>query len=356
MYPRSKLLSEIRKLPQKPTLNQQLKVTRMRNRLSKQIKDFLYSSNIFLPNLEEADLKAFEEEHIDTPADEFVEPEDVVDGLLDEEMCYDEEDEDGGPSEPPETIIIPLPSNVTSTKLRPHLETLISMERELRKGQANDALEGLRIGLANKSILLQNDVNHSQSTKQSTRAWASVRNTQTQILQHAQAYQRAWRALESIGTPEDLVTYQKLEQKDLVVVKDISKAKRFGQGSDCLAWFWQIGPSKDLLTGKWMEECELILTCFKCHIFKLTYLVYRVNWLRAKARVDRWQEEQILVKNEMRWTTLWFQNQANIWRERSEREDDILPIGHKSYATKQQKLWSAFERKSAERFGIHLGP
>jgi hypothetical protein len=258
IYPRSKLLWEISKLPQKPTVKQQLKITQMRNRLSKQIKDFLYSSNIFLPNLEEADLKVFEDKPIDTPADEFVEPEDVLDGFLDDEVGYEEEEDDRGPSELPETIILPLPSNIPSTKLRPHLETLIATERELRKGQANDALEGLRIGLANKSILLQNEVNHSKSTKQSTRAWASVRNAQTQILQHARAYQRAWLALESIGTPEDLVIYQKLEPKDLVVVKDISKAKRFGQGSDSLAWFWRIGPSKDLLTGKWMEECELI--------------------------------------------------------------------------------------------------
>ena len=57
-------------------------------------------------------------------------------------------------------------------------------------------------------------------------------------------------------------------------------------------------------------------------------LVYRVNWLRAKACVDQWQEEQILLKHEMQWTTLWFQNQANLWRERSESVDGILPIGH----------------------------
>ena len=65
-----------------------------------------------------------------------------------------------------------------------------------------------------------------------------VRNTQSQILLHAQCYQRAWKALKSIGTPEDLEVYQKLNEKDLVVVKDITMVKRFGQGSDTLAWFW----------------------------------------------------------------------------------------------------------------------
>jgi hypothetical protein len=75
-----------------------------------------------------------------------------------------------------------------------------------------------------------------------------------QILFHARSYQRAWGALRSVGTPEDLLVYHKLEEKDLVVVKDITMAKRYGQGSETLAWFWRIGPSKDSMTKEWMEE------------------------------------------------------------------------------------------------------
>ena len=130
------------------------------------------------------------------------------------------------------------------------------MERELRKGQANNVLEGVKIGLANKSLLLLSDVNQSTSTKQSTRAWAGVQNAESQILQHACSYRQAWQALKCIRTQEDMKFYQKLNQTDLVVVKDIAMTKHFGQGSDMLAWFWRIGPSKDSLTGEWMEECK----------------------------------------------------------------------------------------------------
>jgi hypothetical protein len=93
---------------------------------------------------------------------------------------------------------------------------------------------------------------------------------------------------------------------------------------------------------------------FQFSLSEITYLVYRINWLRAKARVDRWEEEQTLVKNEMGWTMLWFQNQADLWRERSEDESVILPAGHKAYAKKQQKLWNVFRKKASERFGLHL--
>ena len=36
-------------------------------------------------------------------------------------------------------------------------------------------------------------------------------------------------------------------------------------------------------------------------LFHKALQVYRVNWLRAKAWMDRWQEEVTLVQNEMRW-------------------------------------------------------
>ena len=66
--------------------------------------------------------------------------------------------------------------------------------------------------------------------------------------------------------------YQKLNQTDLVVVKDIAMEKHFGQGSDVLAWFWHIGSSKDSLTGEWMEELSqiyLLQTISLIHIFSL---------------------------------------------------------------------------------------
>jgi hypothetical protein len=99
---------------------------------------------------------------------------------------------------------------------------------------------------------------------------------------------------------------------------------------------------------------ELFLFCLSIFTYLFISLVYRVNWLRAKARVDRWVEEETLVKHEMHWTTLWFQNQVDLWSERAKREDGDLAPGHKSYAIKQQKLWNAFHRKASERFALHL--
>ena len=90
-----------------------------------------------------------------------MEPEELLeDPVNDDEDYYYEEDESEAPSVLPEAIVLPLPSNIISVKLKASLESLILVERELRKGQANDALEGVCIGLANKSLLLLTDVNH----------------------------------------------------------------------------------------------------------------------------------------------------------------------------------------------------
>ena len=56
----------------------------------------------------------------------------------------------------------------------------------------------------------------------------------------------------------------------------------------------------------------------------------------------------------MHWTILWFQNQVNLWSERSRREDGNLPPGHKSYSIKQLKLWNMFQIKATERFLLYL--
>ena len=70
--------------------------------------------------------------------------------------------------------------------------------------------------------------------------------------------------------------------------------------------------------------------------------------------MDRWLEEEILVKHEMKWMTLWFKNQADFWRERSKRQDIDLPAGHRAYAEKQNRLWNEFHRKACKKFGMSV--
>jgi hypothetical protein len=71
-------------------------------------------------------------------------------------------------------------------------------------------------------------------------------------------------------------------------------------------------------------------------------LVNRVNWLCAKARHQRWDEEITIVKNEMIWTRLWFQHQMQVWEERRKVACMSMSQGHQVYAAKQVWVWSCF--------------
>lgn len=77
------------------------------------------------------------------------------------------------------------------------------------------------------------------------------------------------------------------------------------------------------------------------------FLVYRVNWLKAKARYDRWSEELKLVQHEMCWTVWWFQKQESEWRARA---DESIKNGHRAYAEKQASMWAEFAAEGMKSF------
>ncbi|KAG2358386.1 hypothetical protein BDR07DRAFT_1295041 [Suillus spraguei] len=78
--------------------------------------------------------------------------------------------------------------------------------------------------------------------------------------------------------------YQEILPEQLTVNKDVTEENRFGQGSDKLAWFLKVDGAHKSQQHAWMDK------------------FYRVNWLKAKARWRRWEEELTLTRHEMQWT------------------------------------------------------
>jgi hypothetical protein len=81
-----------------------------------------------------------------------------------------------------------------------------------------------------------------------------------------------------------------------------------------------------------------------------TTLVYRVNWLRAKARFNRWDEEDRMVRSEMRWTILYFLHQQEVWKKRAEKSIECDKRGHRAYALKQADMWGKFAAEGKTKF------
>jgi hypothetical protein len=95
--------------------------------------------------------------------------------------------------------------------------------------------------------------------------------------------------------------------------------------------------------------------------FKIWQIVYRIHWLKAKARRDRWAEEQTLLTSEMDWAIAFFRTQARRWQDRqngvnttSEQNDgtSIHPLsrGQICYTYRQEAIWLKFAEVATDKF------
>ena len=74
----------------------------------------------------------------------------------------------------------------------------------------------------------------------------------------------------------------------------------------------------------------------------------RINWLRAKARYDRWKEELQIVENEMKWTISWIGYHEKQWKKRLKEVDKKDLAGHRCYAEKQMSVWRMVKKHFQE--------
>jgi hypothetical protein len=83
--------------------------------------------------------------------------------------------------------------------------------------------------------------------------------------------------------------------------------------------------------------------------------VYRVSWLRAKARFARWSEELRLVEYEMQWTVNWFRWKQKEWHRRlRDLADEERAPGLDCYCHKQIALWDSLADKADAKFSNTL--
>jgi hypothetical protein len=78
-----------------------------------------------------------------------------------------------------------------------------------------------------------------------------------------------------------------------------------------------------------------------------------VNWLRASARFQRWDEEVLLLKHEMRWTVEFFKFKKEAWS-RLAVEAKTPTGGLACYAKKQADAWARFQSNVEQIFSNAL--
>ena len=251
-----------------------------------------------------------------------------------------------------EHVKIALPSTLEAAELKARqLEPLLWKEYELRKGQANEALQGVRISIANLSFEYGKKLRKIKKSKvKKTRAWAGVQSVGRVLHHHRLIYAHAVAALQRLGDPENVVgmLYKPLEVKDMKANTAVADPNAAGQRNVRLAWFWASDLSGDMDDNSRMAECEWLKMSpqwnSKC------CLVHRVNWLRARGRYHRWREEFNITSHEMEWVTRFFMHQMKKWTMWKDLAVTGAKNGHVCYAEGQIDIWKRLAEDANTRF------
>ena len=179
--------------------------------------------------------------------------------FLDAESEWEEE---GDEEIPIERVRLWLPSSFTKPeRVKVNLGQLAEVEAELREGQANDALEELQAGLAEKLLRFRTEVRPAKSQKTMTKAWDSIHRADKQVQGAVRCYNLARNALKGLGVSNRLLLrYKEIQRKDLKMSRDIVEENQIGQRSSELPWFWRLDRKQEKDGDEFLKECECCLT------------------------------------------------------------------------------------------------
>ena len=157
------------------------------------------------------------------------------------------------------------------------------------------------------------------------------------------------RLMIKLGIDEDtLKIYQELKKEHLKAETFILDPSLRNTRYEHLPWFWSMDKGK-ADEDKWLTECMYFYSwLFRSYLY--LFIVYRVHWLRAKSRYDRWVEESVLVSAEMEWTLKYFEHQADIWKVREKTSKEHSSQGHSIYAARQCAMWLKFHLQADKIF------
>ncbi|KAJ7457161.1 hypothetical protein B0H11DRAFT_2199920 [Mycena galericulata] len=323
----------IRSLGKRPTAAQKRDTILKQDGLQKRITKF-HKSMVSFIHKHESDSDTEELEPSDDEdsenGDHTYDSTTMVDDLDsgDEDDTWDDDnnqdDSDTGTTASVETMRLSLPSNMKQGRLSNDMyRSLQIQEATLREGQINQSLEKLRLALGDKAWMLRNNVRDASGGKGKLRAWSGVKKKDQEVRKHWKLYTQACNALHRMGMGKK---WKPITKDDLKMSGDMTEANRTGQRASTLPWFWRLedgGAAEEMENNAQMSE------------------FYRVNWLRAKARVMRWTEEKKIVSNEMVWTINSFKYYQEQWQQRVE-DAGLREPGLRAYAEKQVDLWKSF--------------
>lgn len=152
---------------------------------------------------------------------------------------------------------VPLPSGVESM-LPPALKQAAAVELELRIGEANDALQGIRTQIGYKSYVFRKQIRTVKGKKRRTRGFDNIQRSDDELSIQRKIYDNALKALKVLGAGEEVLSkYKKIKKDDLRTITAIAEPNARGESHRKLAWFWSLDVAGDSDKSEHLEECEV---------------------------------------------------------------------------------------------------
>lgn len=222
---------------------------------------------------------------------------------------------------------------------------LIEKELMLRKGQANDSLQGVRTSLGEKSFLFRHDLRLADSKVKKTKAWTRLVTVNKKVNRHRWVYEKSRAAMIRLGADtETMQEYRTLTRDDCRVSTAVMMPNKSGERDAKLAWFWTLRPPESSdHTSEGQSGGELLNEGKQHsndpdHTLTISASVYRIHWLRANSRAARWEEELRVTGYEMVWTSRFFLHKSEQWLTEVDGPNSVTE-GHKGYARRQSAFW-----------------
>ena len=163
------LALEVHKLGKKPTTSERLYVAEKRERLQARIDAFHRQAVEFWGPIS-GDVPV---NHLEPIDDEDLVPSDVDDDGDEEENVFLTSPLDDDLAAERQALLLPSNLGLEVCEEQGYM-AFVKQEKTLRMGQANDALQGIRLGLSRKAIIFRQDIRKATNKKKKLRSWDQI--------------------------------------------------------------------------------------------------------------------------------------------------------------------------------------
>ncbi|TDL14820.1 hypothetical protein BD410DRAFT_845698 [Rickenella mellea] len=277
---------------------------------------------------------------------------------------------DDGTSEPANAELsqLFLPSSLPLSARTSALLGLSVKEHRLRLAQAEDCLRQLRRHLRIRLTLWQYKLSSVSGQRATTRTRSYIDRFNEKIQQYARKYRAARAALLLLDPGGKWVNrFQVLNGTDIRGPQrddgeHLNGKSRESEGRRELTWIWRVAIAADAEDSSEEQDGEGFVSFPSPDFLNLPPSDMRVEWVKSKARAERWDEEVTLVAEEMRRTLAFLEWRAKWWEGQVHRRSlvvgDIQPpqvrpatadlfSGLRAYALKQAAIQHALARRFA---------